>query len=619
MAQSNISLNIIVLGGERSLIEKLFPNQMKNNKEKREIRYNKFNSIPQFLPKNLILCLEKDSSFYWRGLILPQLNDGNYKEIRGELKDYFGKEEKTIKKNVILFFGDNKIIKIINLINDLEQTKRPLILFISIKKGDYSSISDIRLVTFLEQDNDEEKMYNKIISYLWEKDCYFNEKGNTSCKLTKANLFYKKPKGFTFLKILLIGLKRSGKSTLINIISKKLTAFELPNDQSVTKKITKYEIYPFENEEKNNITSIKFYDTPGIEKTSSFNSVKMIIKFLEEKFNEINLIYFIKKDGAIEDCKEVFDKIITLNRKRVEKQLSKIPIIFIINGVINIQGEKSSVAINTIKDYLTNNFGTELYIENKKVEKDDSDSDDEENNKKNQYEDGNIIKVNLRKQEDEYSYQKIYGIDKLFKKSLEYLKSNNSLNDKDLNELREINIQLINLFKENLKSKKYDKENYKFLINKSKELTSKIMKENSLLMAIPLLHDFYDKDYIFFIFAGILYSIFLIGIPVLIYGIFSYLRGAVLQIALEYGFDEKDIKDYELEGYIFSEIKENNEREINKKMENAKDFFDKLIKFTNGSQLVIKSFEIYQNVFKSLEKFGNTNNDEWNKFRENEI
>ena len=54
-------------------------------------------------------------------------------------------------------------------------------------------------------------------------------------------------------------------------------------------------------------------------------------------------------------------------------------------------------------------------------------------------------------------------------------------------------------------------------------------------------------------------------------------------------------------------------------MEKTKDFFDKVLRFTNGNQLFIKSFEIYQNVFKSLEKLGNINNEEWNRFRENEI
>lgn len=113
--------------------------------------------------------------------------------------------------------------------------------------------------------------------------------------------------------------------------------------------------------------------------------------------------------------------------------------------------------------------------------------------------------------------------------------------------------------------------------------------------------------------------IYLMGIPLIIYGIVKLVKGVVLQVALEYGFDEKDIQYYKLEEYVFSEIKENNEKEINKKMENAKDFFDKVLRFTNGNQLFIKSFEIYQNVFKSLEKLGNINNEEWNRFSENEI
>ena len=614
------SLNVIILGGEKQLIEKIFPNEEKKNVEKREIRYNikKSSLLEKLKSKN------DDLSFKWRAIIYPELNNENYKEIRKELKDYFDTEEKEIKKNVIISFGNNKIKSIINLINGLEQTKRPLILFISENKGDYSQFSDKRLVTYLKQDNDSEKIYNKIVSYLWEKDCYFNEKGNKTCKLSAANLFYKKPKGFTFLKILLIGLKRSGKSTLINLISKKLTSFELPNDQSVTKKITEYEIYPFEEEEKNNITSIKLWDTPGIEKTTSFNSESIVINFLEEKFDELNLIYFLKKDGAIEDCKKVFEKIISLNKNRNKKGLNKIPIIFIINGVINVQGEKTSVAINTVKDYLINNFGNDLYDKEEKdknLKNEDDDSDDDEYDRKKQYEDGNIIKVNLRRQQDEFSYQAIYGIDRLFQKSLEYLKLTNTLKTNDLNELKEINRQLINIFKDDLKGIKKDKEKYNILMNRSKELTSKMMKENSLLMSIPILHNFYEErsQYILCILFGVMYVFFIIGIGLIVYGIICLAKGVVLQVALEYGFEEEDIQYYKLEEYVFSEIKENNEKEIKKKMENAKDFFDKVLRFTNGNQLFIKSFEIYQNIFKSLEKLGNTNNEEWNRFSENEI
>jgi hypothetical protein len=70
---------------------------------------------------------------------------------------------------------------------------------------------------------------------------------------------------------------------------------------------------------------------------------------------------------------------------------------------------------------------------------------------------------------------------------------------------------------------------------------------------------------------------------------------------------------------MFIQEKKNNEKEMEKILEENKSFFEKIIKFTNGCQLVIKSFEIFQNVFKSLEKFSNTDNDEWNRFTENII
>ena len=96
------------------------------------------------------------------------------------------------------------------------------------------------------------------------------------------------------------------------------------------------------------------------------------------------------------------------------------------------------------------------------------------------------------------------------------------------------------------------------------------MKENSLLMAMPILHK-YIEDYFFYaltftIIGCFLFWCFGLGIPFIVIGYILVTKKAVLQIALEYGFDENDIKNYELEEYIFSEIKveENNENELKK-------------------------------------------------------
>ena len=67
---------------------------------------------------------------------------------------------------------------------------------------------------------------HKIWSFIWEKDCYYNERGNAECNYSPANLLYKPSKGFIFCNILLIGESRAGKSTFINRIFNKFVTYE---------------------------------------------------------------------------------------------------------------------------------------------------------------------------------------------------------------------------------------------------------------------------------------------------------------------------------------------------------------------------------------------------------
>ena len=127
------------------------------------------------------------------------------------------------------------------------------------------------------------------------------------------------------------------------------------------------------------------------------------------------------------------------------------------------------------------------------------------------------------------------------------------------------------------------------------------------------------KKFYFLIIFGLFYSFFIIGVFFVIAGIYGLVKGFILHIALEYGFDEKDIQEYGLEKYVFSEIKEKNEKVIKKKIEEARGFFEKLLKFTNGCQLVIKSFEVYKNTLESLKRLGKIDNNDWNEFHENII
>ena len=59
---------------------------------------------------------------------------------------------------------------------------------------------------------------------------------------------------------MLTGISRSGKSTLINILSEKLISLETPEFLSVTTEINEYIIY--KEIKKDTIIKLKFIDTP---------------------------------------------------------------------------------------------------------------------------------------------------------------------------------------------------------------------------------------------------------------------------------------------------------------------------------------------------------------------
>ena len=154
--------------------------------------------------------------------------------------------------------------------------------------------------------------YQKILSYIWEKDCYYNERGNSSCYYSPANLLYKPSKGFIFCNILIIGEPRAGKSTFINRLFNKYISYESCKFESTTKEINYYKYICSDNEFeenkliKNKLGFIRVIDTPGL----IHNTYAKIISELDEEFNNIHLIYFFMKGQSnIEQCiKKCFKK-----------------------------------------------------------------------------------------------------------------------------------------------------------------------------------------------------------------------------------------------------------------------------------------------------------------------
>jgi GTPase SAR1 family protein len=100
------------------------------------------------------------------------------------------------------------------------------------------------------------------------------------------------------LNIMLTGMSRCGKSTLINVLSEKLVSLESPELLSVITEINEYVIY---KEAQEKIIKFKFIDTPGSTfiPEKNIDTTKIVIDSVNKKLKEFNdtndnihIIYF---------------------------------------------------------------------------------------------------------------------------------------------------------------------------------------------------------------------------------------------------------------------------------------------------------------------------------------
>ena len=234
---SQNELQIYVFGGSQELFEKLFPKEGNIIKKEYGEIITRFNKKDTF---DKILFFKKQMDVEWIGYKYPELLESNYKKILFE--SFKTIKDSMNKKIVIIKFGNKYLKEFKILINKIE-TDNPCVLFDfteeeEIDKNFLESFKKPQYISYMKDEKDEkdpDREYNKIISYLWEKDCYYNEAGNLSCQFSPANLLYKPPKGFIYCNILLTGESRAGKSCFINRMFNKVTTYESAKLESTTK------------------------------------------------------------------------------------------------------------------------------------------------------------------------------------------------------------------------------------------------------------------------------------------------------------------------------------------------------------------------------------------------
>ena len=508
--------------------------------------------------------------------------------------------------------------------------------------------------------NDENKQFDlirTITSYIIEKQTYFFELDSTF-----ENLF--KPKCFIECNILLMGESRAGKSSFINRVFNKLVSHEDANLESVTNNSTQYTF----NKGK---VGIKFIDTPGIMKKSN---IKFIKKIIDEYFGKIHLIFFfIKAQSNLENCIEILKYIKLKNEKIDKKGNKKIPVLFIKNGEdLEINNEtppffkylKSLLKMNNIFELYDDKFNQKAnYEENKIKELDDEDlfneNEDNDNNYDN-YCEGNIIQIHIPTGKN---------INKIFWISKEYLVENNKVlmdeKDNEFIQMKEFTKNLIKFYvKEKIEKNelnKEEKDKKKNLLKRCNDYIYIYIKECSLLNNLEILNIRKDSKLMLSIglFSYILFLPFFMPLLFLpsfatIYPLNFFLNCldyCILPLAIQYGFDDKDLVEYDLKKYLIEKgdkgdklIKDENEKknidenkkektnkedneknekeemndiktdkvkEIQKIMELPYFFFENLLLYIGPIQLLIKSKELSKEIFDLFDELKNRKEKDW--------
>ena len=404
------------------------------------------------------------------------------------------------RKYIIIKFGAKNIKNLLEMLD--EQTSRvylPQIGIVSDEPLDEECskiLYDNRFITIIEENKENIlSTYSNIFSYLFDRENYYNERGNILNDYFPSKIMKIDEKINSYINILVCGISRSGKSTLINLLSRKLVSLESPESKSITTKITEYLL-----ERDGHKIGINLIDTPGLEKFNSngkkINYIKNVIDLIKKKMKEcrdskddIHMIYFVFGNNTNFDGKiEFFQFLQEVNLKRLEKKRKKIPIIFIGNNIIGKEGKdalKKYLKDNNLKDLIENYGNKKEHIDFKKYGKKYSKCE----NSKSDIED-NIIIVNLIADKERQSH--IYGIDKLLKTTLYILKKNNPFNN--FSELEVMNEKIQKYLTKLNNDIPFSKEEEKdfFLYKKEiKNLMIKISEENYLLNQIKS-----DKDII---------------------------------------------------------------------------------------------------------------------------
>lgn len=377
-------------------------------------------------------------------------NQEIFKSIFRDIQNY--SDNHKLKKNVILSFGDEDNEKLFESLFEVGSVYRPRFIFVTKKEGNYKFNKLMFITNILYPGLTDEEILSNIKSELWEIDCYYNERGNETCKYLPNNVIEKMEVSDLSINLLLAGVSRAGKSGFINIVNNSLLALENCEKSSITSKVTEYQIFCQNKTEKDGY--LKIIDTPGFNYKTDNDNNKTLVDI--DKVNEeiLNLINEYKQKNSFDDVHFVlfffFEGTPLTGTEKVLKMFMEenYTVLFIINKSFNMDDDGKTVDIKSTLKFLRDNKLKKLAIEE------------------------NIIPCNTVN-----SRLPGYGINDIFKRIFDILTEKNSFykDKKLLDNLKDYKEKI-----DNILDVKGQEEEYNKILNDCIILKKKISKENKL-------------------------------------------------------------------------------------------------------------------------------------------
>ena len=404
-----------------------------------EIQSNNDLIIKKYVIKNIKISDKNQLNVNWEINILKNISENNQKNILEflikELKLKSPKDknakmdaEKKLYNNVLIKFGSDNLERLIKLLNYQTCLNMPQFAIITDKNIGFQFTHSRYLQIIFGSTENLDDLQKNLFSYMIERDGYYNERWDKCLVMSPNLILTTKNISNAKLNILLIGISRCGKSTFINLFCNKMISLESPENESVTKNITEYPYYIKGSD--NNLIQINLTDTPGLIKTEKFNSIDSVKDLIDKKFkqcedskDDIHIIYFFSEPCSnLENHKDFFKYLMEINKKRLQKNKKKIPIIFIINHC-----RDAKTSSQAFEDFLDNNdleLKEDIEVENEDENIDILEALDNSDKNKNILK-NNIIGVNLLSTINNECESKAYGFDKIMKATNYFLKKNN--------------------------------------------------------------------------------------------------------------------------------------------------------------------------------------------------